>query len=722
MAAGRMSQYYAHTPNPQGLWHLLQDHLQGTAKLARERAAKFEAGEMAFRAALLHDLGKYQPAFQSYLQDCALDGGRTARHGPAHAPVGAYLAQQNWDGLAFVVWGHHAGLPSRGMLRRRLPEPALATLAQEMSAVAAHDGVLVPTPPAVVPSFVRSPHDVDVFLRMLFSVLVDADRLDTERHGAAEQAAQRGASPSLAVLQSRLAAYTDRLRREAPATSLNRLRTTIYEQCLAAAQGDPGVYRLTVPTGGGKTVSGLAFALDHALRHHLDRVVVGIPYTSIIEQTAAVYRAALGEEAVLEHHSAVVDPDADQGMSPQAVRRRLATENWDAPVVVTTTVQLFESLFSNRPGACRKLHNLTRSVIILDEVQSLPPALLGPILSVLKTLVTDYAVTVVLSTATQPAFEGDSPYLSGLPDVRDIVPEPGPIFQELRRVDYEVRLVRPTWDDLAAELRGLPTALVILNTRSDALALLAALDNPDTFHLSTLLCPAHRRAVLTAVTRRLKTGQPCRLIATQVVEAGVDLDFPVVFRALGPLDRLVQAAGRCNREGLQDHGRVVIFDPADGHSPRGPYQTATAHAVHLLQRGVDLHDPDTFREYFRRVFADIETDARQIQRARAELDFPAVADRFHMIEGPAVQCVVPYAPDSAKVDSLLRRLEAQGSNRALRRELASYQVSLYASDMESALDRGLATPIDDDLYLWQGRYDDQVGIREVIKDPADLIV
>jgi CRISPR-associated endonuclease/helicase Cas3 len=722
MPPGILSTYYAHTPNPQGRWHLLQEHLQGTATLARERAAKFGAGELGFRAGLLHDLGKYQAAFQAYLQACALNDGPPALHGPPHAPVGAYFARQDWQGLAFPVWGHHAGLPSRSTLKRRLADPALAALAPDISTAAEREGAGVSRAPVTLPSFLRTALDVDVFLRMLFSTLVDADRLDTERHGSMEQFAQRGTGPPLPVLQHRLSAYMDRLNRAAPPTPLNRLRTTIYERCRMAAQSDPGVYRLTAPTGGGKTLSGLAFAIDHALIHHRDRVVVAIPYTSIIEQTADVYRAALGEDAVLEHHSAVTDPDGDQAMTPRAVRRRLATENWDAPIIVTTTVQLFESLFSNRPGACRKLHNVARSVLILDEVQALPPSLLGPILSMLRTLVNDYGVTLVLSTATQPAFEGESAYLSGLSGVRDVLPDAGSVFRQLRRVNYEVREASTSWADLADELHGLPAVLVIVNTRLDARALLAALDDPEAFHLSTLLCPAHRRAVLAAVTERLKAGRPCRLVATQVVEAGVDLDFPVVFRAVGPLDRIVQAAGRCNREGRQDRGRVVIFNPEGGHSPRGPYQTATAHAGHLLQVGVNLHDPDTFRAYFQRVFADVETDARHIQQARGELDFPTVADRFRLIDAPTTSCVVPYRPDGALVDSLLRRLEAEGPSRDLLRQLAPYEVSLYATDLQAALDRGLATPIDDGLYVWHGVYDDQVGIRDVLRDPADLIL
>ena len=718
----RPATYYAHTPNHEGVWHLLKDHLQGTAALARTHAEKFGAADLAYQAGLHHDIGKYQVSFQDYLRACARDDKHRPPHGPPHAPVGAsVVAQQNY-GLGFVVWGHHAGLPSRTTLRRRLSGPEFSALASEVLDSAQREGVMGPSSRVPLPSFVQTPYDVDVFLRMLFSTVIDADRLDTERHDSADQASQRGTYPSVIMLQQRLVAHADRLCCEAPPTPINRLRAQIYQTCRAAATGDPGVYRLTVPTGGGKTISGLAFALDHALAHQLDRVIVAIPYTSIIEQTADVYRQVLGTDAVVEHHSTVVDADGDQEMSALATRRRLAADNWDAPLIVTTTVQLFESLFSNRPGACRKLHNLTRSVLVLDEVQALPPHLLTPVLSMLNTLVQQYEVTVVLSTATQPAFEGQSPYLTGFPTVRDIVADPGPLFRELRRVDYDVRPDKVSWVDLAAELRSFSSTLVILNTRSDALRILELLGDPDALHLSTLLCPAHRRDVLTTVTRRLKAGQPCRLVATQVVEAGVNLDFPTVFRANGPLDRIVQAAGRCNREGRQERGRVVIFTPEQGHSPPGPYQTAAAHAEQFLRAGADLHDPDTFRDYFTRVFADLETDTHRIQQARADLDFPSVSDSFRMIEGPTASCIVRYPPQDTQVDGLLRRLKDQGPSRALRRSLAPYEVSIYESDLREALRHGLATEVDEGLYLWQGHYDARIGIRHEFKDPRDLIV
>ena len=449
----------------------------------------------------------------------------------------------------------------------------------------------------------------EMFLRMVFSCLVDADSLDTERHFQAGISAKRGWNASLQEWQQLLNAKQAELQSKAQSAThgtapiVNEVRREVYHYCIAAGAEPQSAFSLTVPTGGGKTLASLAFALAHATdpQHPLDRIIYAIPYTSIIDQTAGVFRDLLGAEApILVHHSALPEnPKEDDGKG-ETSWRRLVSQNWDAPLTVTTTVQLFESLFSNAPGRCRKLHNLANSVIILDEAQMLPISLLKPILDALKLLVKYYHTTVVFCTATQPAFDTLSPHLRGFKTLTSIVPaeRQKQHFEIMKRVTYHVEAEAWDWTQVADAMRkdDLSQCLAIVNTRANAIALLEALDDPDAFHLSTLLCGAHREEVLRQVRQRLISGYSCRLVSTQVIECGVDVDFPRVLRAIGPLDRIVQAAGRCNREGLREKGEVIIFLPAQGKIPHGEYQSMVAQTQILLQdANLDFHNPEIYR-------------------------------------------------------------------------------------------------------------------------------
>ncbi len=740
----RGSGFYAHTPGDGEEWHDLVAHLRNTAVRARENGDKFGAGEVAYLAGLWHDLGKFNPAFQEYLIRCRRadrDGEVPPAKNVPHAVYGARFAREAYQPLTQVIHGHHAGLPGVEAARQRTGAPEVAAPFAEVVRLANEhlEGFVAPADPGrLLADPPRGALESELFLRMIFSALVDADFLDTEAHFSPDSAERRGSYLGPADLWPVLEASQDDLLANAPDTPVNGVRAEVYAACLRAASGAGGVFRLSVPTGGGKTRSGLAFALKHAVERGLDRVIVAVPYTSIIEQTAGEYRrvfAKLGEDAVLEHHSAVNREfgDAPEGAREARVRTRLATQNWDAPLVVTTTVQLFESLFARRTSLCRKLHNVARSVIVLDEVQTLPLRLLAPILDVLGELVRRYGVSVVLCTATQPALDERSRYLQGFDaaSVRDIVPpeRAGEHFRELRRVWYERPREPWSWEEVARRVREGSNggrALVVLNTRRDALSVLDALGDARALHLSTLLCGAHRREVLREVRRRLREGEPCILVSTQVVEAGVDLDFPVVFRAIGPLDRIVQAAGRCNREGrTEGGGRVVIFRPEEGRTPPGEYRSAVDETERLLNREeVDLHDPGIFREYFARLYQDVPTDALGIQDLRRELDYPGVAENFRLIPDDTTPVVVRYAEkDARKEAERTRTLSRIERERVLlpgdHRRLQPYVVGLRTKELEGA--QGMTREIAEGVLLWTGAYDPVRGISAMRTDPADLI-
>jgi CRISPR-associated endonuclease/helicase Cas3 len=454
-----------------------------------------------------------------------------------------------------------------------------------------------------------------------------------------------------------------------------------------------------------------------------------VPFITITEQTADVYRSVFeidgGLPVVLEHHSgAGADDFDDDTFRQRELWSRLAAENWDAPIVVTTTVQLFESLFSARPGRCRRLHRLAHSVIILDEAQALPSHLLAPILDALRELTAHYGATVVLSTATQPAFEAVAPFRD-LP-ATEIVNEPTRLFQSLARVAYEWRLDRPlSWADVADLMRSEPRVLAVVNTKRDAISLLDELADPDALHLSTLLCGAHRRRVLAEVSRRLAAGEPCRLVSTQVIEAGVDLDFPVVLRAFGPLDAVIQAAGRCNREGRLSRGRVVVFEPANGGLPSGVYRTATGIArVVLGHTGRDVHDPEVAWEYFARLFKTVDTDREQIQDQRAILNYSETARRFRMIEEDTESLVVTSygsGDERRRVRDLLDRLRRGGPDgRDTLRQLQPYVVAVRKEQAALYRRQGLIAELMPGLGEWLGGYDDVRGLAVI--EPEQFVL
>ena len=720
----------------EGRPHLLIDHLTEVGAGAARFAEAFGAAEWARIAGLWHDLGKYSITFQNMIRDAngfeahiEGDPGGPRDHSTAGAVHAACTLGPSGTPIAFAIAGHHAGLSNQQALSDRLRSKGeLLDHARQGGAPAA----ILAASPMALPAHVQGPTAEhrrlgEMWTRMLFSALCDADFLDTEAFYDAGRATLRGGGPPVAELEARLTRALDAVEASADDTEVNRVRAEVRRACTAAAGEAPGVFSLTVPTGGGKTLASLAFALAHARAHDLRRVVVAIPFTSIIEQSAAAYRAALGDDGVLEHHSAF-DP------ARETPRNRVAGENWDAPVVVTTTVQLFESLFANRPRDCRKLHRLARSVIVLDEAQTLPPGLLAPILDGLRTLVRHFGVTVVICTATQPAFRR-TPWLDvGFEAVREIVPAEVRAFDRLRRVRacWPASEDEIPYDTLAAEIAKERDVLAIVHLRKDARALCALLDgqlqHQETLHLSALMCPEHRSRVLAEIKQRKKDGEPIRLVATQLVEAGVDVDFAVVYRAMGGMDALAQAAGRCNREGkLPGLGELRIF-----HAPTKPpsgVPRAALEAAQMLRRrdpALNLFAPATHTAYFERLYGSKDLDAKKIQEARRKHNFKEVADQFKLIEDDwSAPVVVPYGDAEARV----RELEQRGPSRDRLRALQRFTVTVSRKDREAWLAAGLAREVQETVVVIERRvsdaYDARFGLvpdRLGRADPASHIV
>lgn len=712
----------AHTRNSQGKRQGLEEHLCHVADIAKDACASFGGETFAYYAGLLHDIGKYDPAFQQYLLNAERNPAKHSR-GPDHKGAGTVLAHraEPVGFLASLVHGHHGGLVARADLKAKIRECATnAVVCSAIDAAKVTIPALQAIPQNLIPGQFRTELEQEFFVRMAFSALVDADFLDTEQHFNGGKRLERENLWPLSTFWERFTAFYQRSFTGVTQYRLNRIRTQVYQHCLDAANLPPGFFRLAVPTGGGKTLASLGFALQHALKHQHNRILYAIPYTSIIDQTAKVFQDIFeDEQAFIEHHSDVTLQDQEKPTLAE-IHRRLAAENWDASLILTTTVQLFESLLNCKTGKCRKLHNVARSVIVLDEVQNLPVHLLTTILDVLRQLVAHYGVTVVLCTATQPDFESRQGF-EGLENVREIIPLAiqKEHFAALRRVEYRLPTANETWswEQVATRVRAEQQALVIVNTRRDAMELMSmfsssgTLDEEDAsalFHLSTRLCGAHRRLVLEEVRRRLKQKQPCRLIATQVIEAGVDVDFPLVMRAIGPLDSIVQAAGRANREGkMPSPGEVIIFVPQDGHIPKAPsYMLATDITIRLLKNAsVDLHYPGLYQAYFRDYYSYPNRDTKQIEAARKRFDYPLVAEKFRMIEDDSTPVIVEYSPHKPLIQKYLDTLVGSPIRREAVRALQPYTVNLLAYELKKAQETRLVQEVIPGVWQWIGSYE-----------------
>ncbi|WP_426744426.1 CRISPR-associated helicase Cas3' [Myxococcus faecalis] len=719
----------------EGRPHLLREHLMEVGRLAALFAAREDMRVFCELAGRWHDLGKYRPHFQSRIRkengfEAHLEVGSSSDKD--HATAGALWAlrmERRLGPLAMAIAGHHGGLRDAEKFRSRVGDPEKLKLLEEALTAGVPEDLRSLTPGLDFSWLEKlSKHRLEFWTRMLFSSLCDADFLDTEAFYDASRVEARRVGATLEQLARALRAFMDQKQSGAPDTPVNRVRREVLSAVLARAPSPPGVFSLTVPTGGGKTLTSMAFALEHARARGLRRVIVAIPYTSIIEQSSGVYREAFGElgSAVIEHHSSV-DPKRETALN------RVASENWDAPVIVTTTVQLLESLFACRTSACRKLHNIAGSVIVLDEAQTLPPALLTTILDGLKTLVEDYGCSVVICTATQPALGMRPGFPEGFFSVQELVPPELNAFERLRRVTVRWPESREpmSYEALAEAVAGERDVLAVVHRRDDARELCALVDarvgEGTTLHLSALMCPEHRSRVLADIQKRKRRGEPVRLVATQLVEAGVDLDFAVVYRSLAGLDSLAQAAGRCNREGrLETLGELRVYE-AKTQPPPGVPQAALAVTRTLLAQdpALDLFSPDSFRRYFERLYANAARDGKGIQEARAALKYEEVSAKFRLVEDDwSAPVVVPFEGCEAVLDEV-RRL---GPSRERLRALQRFTVTVPRKLREVWVERELAGVAAETVVFLgpqhRSAYDETFGLlrdRVGVLDPAFLI-
>ncbi|MBM3128230.1 MAG: CRISPR-associated helicase Cas3' [Chloroflexi bacterium] len=713
MEAGKNQiQYYAHSKKgkDKSEWQPLIAHLTNSANLAEKFGADAGISELARTAALIHDLGKYSKAFQA-----RLDGSpRKVDHATAGAREATSLFNQNQNQrwlatmLAYCVAGHHTGLPDFGSaidvetdatLSTRL-DPNKKTLEDFSAYKTELDLATLTLPPnlKIRPDKERPGFSLAFFTRMLYSTLVDADFQETETY-MNDGEKPRGEYPSIEELCQK---FNTHLRKfDNPEGDINRKRTETLKTCIAKADSEQGFFTLTVPTGGGKTLASMAFALNHAVKHGLKRIIYVIPFTTIIEQNAGVFKECLGEQNVLEHHSNFdwnpmreASPEsADNETNDVLSKLKLASENWDIPIVVTTNVQFFESLFANKSSRCRKLHNLAKSVIIFDEAQMLPREYLDPCMLAVKELVQNYGASTVFCTATQPALD------KRLPGVKfiDLVPDSQALFDFYKRVQIK-NLGKVPDAELIEKMNAHPQVLCIVNTRRHAKGLFDGLTGEGSFHLSTLMCPAHRKEKLLEIRKRLKTAQACRVISTQVMEAGIDVDFPVGFRALAGLDSIVQAAGRVNRNKNNPMGDVFVFAPETPFIKKTPafIKQGASVAESILRDYAD--NPDSIQAinaYFSMLYNLQDSgafDAKKIlsffdkQTGELDFDFKTAAENFRLIENNQVAVVIPYKDEAREI---LEQARYHPYPFKFARQLQTYTVNIYQNEFEKLQSKGV---------------------------------
>lgn len=720
--------FYAHSENDKHEKHLLSKHLIQTAQLAESFACQEHYRDVFRITGMLHDLGKYQPDFQRYLEN----GGK--RGSVPHSSWGAgYTRVNRFLESSIAIDGHHKGLPDNAawksdtepFKRHETPgfENAVASFIRDTGIK--EEEFIYYNSVAFADSSQR-----EAFIRYLFSALTDSDWLSTEAHFNKDKSEIRvkTALPIITMLEQ----LEEELTKKSREGEINYLRNKARENALQKAEMPCGFYSLALPTGMGKTLTSLAWALRHAQKNKLKRIIIVLPFINIIDQTAQILKNIFGEEWVLEHHSSYNENDQSSHLedcSTPKERKKLACENWDYPIIVTTTVQFFESLFSNSAAQCRKIHNIAESVVIFDEVQTLPKEILVPTLQMLKAVQPVMRISFLFCTATQPAFE-KRPGFEGIETIVPLVEDTAVLYEKTKRVEYFLlnKLNPINYSVLLnqAVLNG-KSSLVIFNTKKATLEFYKSINKIEEwdslYHLSTAMCPSHRKAVINSIKDDLKTKKKILVASTQLIEAGVDFDFPVVFRAMAPLEAVIQAAGRCNREGHLGPlgGKVYLFKLEDSGMPDKTYAACAGYAEELITRNANLlYEHDIFTSYYANVVKlYVDPDKYNIENARKRFDFEVVNSAYHLIKNATTGLFIYNYNAESKI--LLHSLEhKEFLTRDDYRKMQVFTVQVYDNFIKQ--NGTMINIVPQGFSVWYGNYNSKTGMSETSLDADKLIV
>lgn len=711
--------YYSHSENSKGVKHLLKDHLNNTARIAESFGRNDVEKSIMKISGLLHDLGKYQEEFQKYL----IEGGR--RGSVTHAVHGAQLARiNNLQDISIAINGHHKGIPEVGDWKADTSGSE-----DEIKAIKAaffRDLGFSEESFFIQMKSYSDPYEKELFIRYIFSALTDADWLDTESHFSPEKTELRQSrSLDIQNMINKLEAHFDKM----PETGdINKMRNNARNEAGKKADLPYGFFSLNLPTGLGKTLTSVYWALLHAKANSLRRIIIVLPYINIIDQTAEILKSIFGNENILEHHSNVNEDYYKNDESFYDIQK-LASENWDYPFIITTTVQFFETLFSNRPSKCRKLHNIAESAVIFDEVQSLPKEIIKPTLDMLKNIHSLLKVSFLFCTATMPAFQKREKF-DGIEKIAQLIGDPDPIFKKTVRVKYNLlmNLQEMNFNQLFDEVAKIKSSvLIVMNIKKEVCDFFQIVRNnkknwADIYHLSTAMVPVHRKEIISRITSDLKNNKKILVCSTQLIEAGVDLDFPVVFREIAPLESLIQSAGRCNREGkLPDKGIVNIFKIENSNMPDKTYGACSGHIEGMILDDLSrIYKYDFFHEYYTQILGlFVDPDKYKINPAREGFKFQTVNDAYRIINKPGQLVFIKDYNDCSK-ELYQRILHKPYLNRDDYRNIQQYSVQLYPYQMQKNMDNITVTELK--IRIWLGKYDMDTGINLLLSETDGVLI